>query len=286
MNTQLLAIDLDGTLFDKRGNISAENVEAVHRAQHAGIRVALCTGRGLTESQSAIQALGFTDTLVLANGALIADAETGRTIERATIEPHVMTRIIDTLNNGRDAVLILLDPQHAENDYLIVRPDLLSENTLWWFDYCNATFTPNDHPTEEDLRHAVRAGIVGPANHMPPVQDKIEQTFGPAVFCQHFMAVESTEPCGQPTHVLEVFTAGVNKWTALKWLAECHNILPENIAAIGDHINDLDMIQNAGTGIAMANAVPAVHHAADQATKANTEHGVAHAIDQLIAGNW
>ncbi len=286
MNTQLLAIDLDGTLFDAQGRISQANVDAVHRAQNAGVRVALCTGRGLTESQSAINALGFTGTLVLANGALIADAESRQTLERATIEPHVMIDIIDTLNNGRDAVLILLDPAHAARDYLIVRADLLSKNTLWWFDYCNATFTPNDHPTESDLHHAVRAGIVGPADHMPPVQQRIEQTFGPSVFCQHFMAVDATEPDGQPTHVLEVFTAGVNKWTALKWLAECHNIEPQNIAAIGDHINDIDMITHAGKGIAMANAVPTILAAANHTTASNTENGVAHAIDQLLSGAW
>ncbi len=286
MNYRLLAIDLDGTLFDSHGKVPQANIDALRRAGDAGVLVTLCTGRGLTEAKSAIDALGHRGLLVLANGALIADAESGKTLERATIEPHLVVEVIDKLAEGDDAVLVLFDPAKVEHDYLVVRPERLTDNTKWWFDYCGATYRGVERATEDDVHHAVRVGIVGPASHMPPVQRRIEDAFGGELFVQHFMAVDATEPNGEPTHVFEVFAAGVNKWSALQWLAECHDIRPQQIAAIGDYVNDLEMISGAGCGVAMANATPDVAAIADRTTATNDEAGVARAVEMMLSGAW
>lgn len=286
MRYRLLGIDLDGTLFDSTGRLPRANIEAIRRAEAAGMVVALCTGRGWKESRSAVEALEHRGPLVLANGALISEPDTGRTLHRAVIEPHLSRPVVDHLAAMDEAVLILLDPAESERDYLVVQPQNLTDNTRWWFEYVGATWREVERATEEDLHHAVRVGIVGPASRMPGVQSSLERRFGEQVFVQHFMAVASSAADGEAIHVLEVFAPGVNKWAALRMVAEDHGIAASAVAAVGDHINDVEMIRGAGCGIAMANAVDAVHAVADRRTASNDEAGVAAAIDRLLGGTW
>lgn len=286
MKYRLLALDLDGTVFDSHGKVPAANIEAIHRMQDAGVLVALCTGRGLTESKPAIEALGFTGPLVLANGALVADAETGATLERAIIEPHVAMQVVDLLADSDDAVLALLDPAQAEHDYLVIKPERLTANTLWWFDYCSATYRGVDRPTEHDLRDAVRVGFVGSPQQMPGTRQRIVDVFGDRLFIQHFLAIDGTDEHPEPIHLFEVFAAGVNKWSALNWLAECYDIEPGEIAAIGDNINDVEMLAGAGCGVAMGNAVPEALAVSNRVTATHDEAGVAQAIERLMAEHW
>jgi len=283
---RLLGIDLDGTLFDSTGRPPRANLEAVRRAESAGMIVALCTGRGWKESQIAVEALGHRGPLVLANGALISEPATGRTLHRAVIEPHLSGPVVDHLAAMGEAVLILLDPAECDHDYLVVQPDKLTDNTRWWFDYVGATWRETDRASEEDLHHAVRVGIVGPSSRMPAAQSSLGRRFAEQVFVQHFMAVAESAANGEAIHVLEVFAPGVNKWEALRMVADDHGIAAREVAAVGDHINDVDMIRGAGCGIAMANAVDAVLAVANQRTSSNDEAGVALAIDRLLRGEW
>ena len=105
----------------------------------------------------------------------------------------------------------------------------------------------------------------------------------------HFNAVvPGTNPATADDHILilEAFGLNVNKWTAISWLAEKEGIDPTRIAAIGNDINDIAMLQRAGLGIAMGNAIPEAKSAATRHTLSNQEHGVAHAIDQILRGQW
>ena len=81
---------------------------------------------------------------------------------------------------------------------------------------------------------------------------------------------------------LELMEPGVNKWIAVKTVAESYGIKPEEIMCIGDSNNDLNMIENAGIGVAVANAKPAVCAAAKIVTASNDEDGVAKVIEQII----
>ena len=77
--------------------------------------------------------------------------------------------------------------------------------------------------------------------------------------------------------------AGVSKWTALAKICEGLGIAPSEIAAIGDDTNDIEMIVNAGMGIAMGNAVDDVKRVADYETESNARDGVARAIERLLS---
>lgn len=281
---RMLAIDLDGTLFDPSGRVTEANRQAVRRAQEAGMLVVLATGRGLCESRYALEALGHEGPVVLAGGALVSDPTTGRTLHRAAIEPTLAAEAVEHLRALDHAVLILLDPEPVACDYLVVNGQRLTDNTRWWLSHIGATLHQVDQPAEPDLHHALRVGIVAPAEAMPPIRESLVNRFGRRVMVQHFLAVQ--EESGVDMHVLEVFARGVSKWSALRWVAAEHGIDEREVAAIGDHINDVEMIRRAACGIAMGNAVEAVCEVADRRTETNERDGVAAAIDRILAGQW
>jgi len=283
MKYRMLAIDLDGTLLDPRGHLSPENLNAVRCAQDAGALVVLCTGRGLKEAQQIIDQVGHDCPAVLAGGAQISDPATGQTLYRAGLEPHVALDVVMQLA-PHGAALALVDPQQTEVDYIVVNPGAMTDNTRWWFERLGAKTRELEQPTLEDMHHVIRAGMVGFNDDMAVRQAELEQRFGDALCLQHFQAVQQED--GLAIHVLEVFAAGVNKWSGLQWLAELHDIAPDRIAAIGDHINDVSMVRHAACGIAMANAVDEVRAVADHVTHGHDASGVAMAIVKMLDGTW
>ena len=108
---------------------------------------------------------------------------------------------------------------------------------------------------------------------------------GDRVFFHSFEAVQMPPPA-ESVHILEVFAAGVDKWRGLSWVAQSHGIAPDEIACIGDEINDVQMLRAAGCGIAMGNGIEAAKKAARYVTKDNRNDGVAFAIEQLLSGKW
>lgn len=283
MNYRLLAIDLDGTLFDSNGEVSMENRLAVRRARQAGMLVALCTGRGLCESRSAIEALEHRGPVILAGGALVSDPTTGKTLHRAAIEPALALQLVAYLRRLDQAALVLLDPDPQNYDYLVVGGEHLNENTRGWFQGIGADVRFVERAETIDLHHALRVGIVAPRRLMPPIQAELTARFADRVMIQHFLAVKRQD---EDVHVLEIFAQGVNKWSGLTWLAEEHGIDPAHTAALGDHVNDVQLIARAGCGIAMGNAIDPVKKVARRITLTNDQHGVAAAIDRLLDGSW
>ncbi len=284
MNYRMLALDLDGTVLDTMGMVPDENIQAIRRAQDAGMLVVLATGRGLAESRPAIEALQHEGPVILAGGALVSDPTTGRTLHSALIEANLAAQLVHQLQRERHAVLVLLDPDPYQADYLVINGELLTPNTRWWFDMIGADIRYADRAEARDLHQALRVGIVGPEHVMPPIVQTLQAKFGERIFMQHFNAVKADN--GEDVHVLEVFAQGVTKWSAIKWVAEQHDIPLHAVAAIGDHINDVSMVSCAGCGIAMGNAVDIVRQSARFVTTTNEEAGVAQAIERLLSGEW
>ncbi|MBI1372253.1 MAG: Cof-type HAD-IIB family hydrolase [Phycisphaera sp.] len=283
MKYHMLAIDIDGTLLDTSGQVSLENIEAIDQAREQGMLVVLCTGRGLSESRMVIETLRHDGPVVLACGACVADPKTGKTLQKFPIDAQLAHDLIHVFDHDEHAVLILPDPEQTGHDYLVVAGHNMTANTKWWFGKWDARVRHLEDFAAEDLAHALRIGIVGPPEVMPAIKAELDRQYGQRIVSHHFSAVKEKE---EELHILEVFAAGVNKWRGLVWLAEQHGVDPTQIAAIGDHINDIDMIKHAACGIAMGNAVDSVKAVADRVTETNDNHGVAFAIDRLLSGEW
>ena len=116
----MLAIDLDGTLLDSHGRVSQKNAAAVRAARDAGVRVAVCTGRGLVECAHYLEAIGQRDPVVVAGGSIIACPVQRKTMHRFALEQALVEKATRRLLSHGHPVMILKDPVHAGYDYLMV----------------------------------------------------------------------------------------------------------------------------------------------------------------------
>ncbi len=296
----LIAIDLDGTLLNSRSTISDTNRLAIERAGAAGVRVSICTGRGFNECKHYTAQLGHTEPVVVAGGAILSHAQTGRTLHRFPMDRGLVSRLVGSLTAHGHAALVLKDPAGEEDpglrpghDYLIVSPrgeEAIDPVSRWWFKEhrIGIHVVPSlDHDKHPD--HTVRVGVCGTRARTQAAADELQRDFAGEVVFHHFGAVAPGDHRKQAEDqivILEAFDKRVNKWAAIRWLAERRAIDINRIAAIGNDINDVAMLQGAALGIAMGNAVPEAQAAADRHTLANDADGVAHAIDMILAGEW
>lgn len=291
----LLAIDLDGTLVNSHHTISKENLEAIDAARAAGIRIVICTGRGLKECREFLSLLNHSDAVAVAGGSIIADPRDGSTIHRFEIPPATVASAVCALHRHGHAAMILKDPHAADLDYLVVQSEhnfTLDPVMDWWFERMNLNvkyiqnITSDPHPA-----HSVRIGAFGINTSIAKVATDLTASLANVTAFHHFPAVVKPEHAlrlapGEKFHILELFSPQGNKWAALQFLANQLGIPHSRIAAIGDEINDISMISNAGLGIAMGNAIPEITAVATRSTTSNDLHGVAHAISNILRGTW
>ena len=297
----LLALDLDGTLFGPDGRVSPANRRAVEVARQAGIEVVLCTGRALIESKIAIAAVdadkpsaGRTVApMVCAGGAMVCDVASKRTLHRWAMDADLVSRLCDHFAREERAPLILKDRDAAGFDYLVVNSGPIEYPTQWWFDAMDVEVKfIDDIAHDPHPEHTVRVGFAATADRMAGLAQSIHAEFGREATTQHFGAVSGPSNGVQhgvkeeSIHLLEVFDPHVSKWTAIHRLALEQGIGRERVCAIGDEVNDLAMIEGAGLGIAMGNAAVAVKEVAQIETLSYGADGVAHAIDMILTGQW
>lgn len=283
MRYQLIGIDLDGTLLPASGVVSDANVAAIAAARQAGVTVVPCTGRAWRESQMATHA--FDRIGIFVTGAVINDLKTGRSLDLAVIEPHLVMTVVRQLYDLPEAVFILHERSLSGYDYLVTGRGKLTGSTKAWFQMNDSIVRFVDDPQPDDLHHALRVGVVAPSRRVAAIERQLRETFENKVNTHSFQAVASVGS-EDGIHVLEIFSGDVDKWRGLQWIAHEHDIADDRIAFIGDEINDLPAIRRAGCGIAMGNAQAVIKDAADRHTGDCDDDGVAGAIDKLLTGAW
>ena len=285
----LIAIDLDGTLMGTNELVSQANIDAVRRARDAGITVLVCTGRGLGESARAMKAIDQRDPVMVAGGSIIADPVSGETLHRFTMSQQVVAAASELFHEANCPALIMKDPAEIGYDYLVVHSDEehpIHPITKWWFDdhQLSVNYAKQVHH-DEHPEHTVRVGVCIEQSVSNAISKKIGELLGNDVWLYDFPCVMPKDHRGEIVHILELFAAKINKWAAISWYLDRHNIDASRVAAIGDQVNDVPMIEAAGVGIAMGNAIVEVQEHAKYTTATNDNDGVAHAINAILDGN-
>lgn len=286
MRYRLLITDLDGTLLDRQGRVSARNLDAIRRLQDSGVEVIPATGRALRECGHVLDFIRHEGHAITAGGALVHDARDGSVVLRRGPCPDTVRHVARVLSEYEHLVQLLQDHTQAGVDYVIVGEQRFDPATEWWFETLPLTYRRVPSLAHHDEQgHTVRVGTVARGELLGPIVERLRGELGDLIAVQHWSALTAEAATGSSTHILEAFGRGVNKWTAIETLCAEYGIDPKETVAVGDGLNDLEMVREAGLGIAMANADPRIAAVADSRVGHHDSHGFADAAELVIAAN-
>jgi 5-amino-6-(5-phospho-D-ribitylamino)uracil phosphatase len=278
---RLLAVDVDGTLLNSRNEVSPENRRALHRAHEAGLRVCLCTGRSLSETRDVIDQLGLdSDAGVFVFGAVVSELPAGRTVHRAEIPAPLASRLVGHFTERGYPVLVLYDgtADGCGWDYRLIAGERNVEAYEQWLRFAPARCERLD-AWQNGPYAPVRIGIIDNPEHIEETVTLLGRQFPPSEL--------KFNPIYAPNyglHVVECFAPQVNKWYGIGRVAARMGIAEHQIVAVGDDVNDLEMITHAGLGVAMGNAILRIKAAAGWHAPSNDENGVAAVVEAVLRG--
>ena len=266
---KLVAIDMDGTLLNSKKELLEETKQYFkdfHKKETETLLV-LCTGRPETGIRPYLKDLGYLEEnhyIISQNGANIYESRTGKRVMDALLDSAAIQKWIELGKKHGISVM------GAGVDYYYCFDQ---EPTEWMeFDVKLVSGKLKRIPTKESLNtDFYKILLMGDEEQLNEFE-----TFIPQEWRDEFYVVRSQK------YLVEVLTKGVNKAFGLEKLAQKLNILPSEIAAIGDAANDVEMLEYAGLAIAMGNASEEVKAISDIVTDTNENNGVIKAIDQLI----
>ncbi|MBP2655258.1 MAG: yidA 2 [Firmicutes bacterium] len=266
MTIKMVALDLDDTLLNSTHAVSLRAHRAIQLAVEAGVMVTMATGRMYRSALPYALELGLDVPLVTYNGALIKWSRSGETLLHRPIDVSLAEEILNLfrqqgwyIQSYINDVLYVAEKNHYADYYE-------SMTGIAAIPLGQEFYTMGSQPS--------KLLVVAEPRQLAMIRKAVADAFGKRVN----LAVSG------PMY-LEIVNPMVSKGRALAFLAESRGIIREEVMAVGDSQNDLDMISYAGFGVAMGNAMPEVIAAADAVTAANDADGVAEAIEKYVLEN-
>ena len=260
---KLLALDLDGTLIGESPEISARSVHAVQEAARLGVKVTLATGRMYRAATPYAEQLGIVTPLICYQGAQIREPVSGEIIWETGIDREIALEVLRYSREngyhvnafaGDELYMAELTPEGKfYSERAKVEPNIVGDLTEWLDEDVIKLVMITDEPTTLKII------------------DELSERFGKRLY------VTRSFP-----NYAETISPDASKGKALTYLAKRLDIPLENVMAIGDDLNDIDMVAAAGLGVAMRNSAPDVVSNAQYVTGTVDEDGVAAAIERFI----
>lgn len=280
---KLIASDMDGTLLNDRMTVSDANIAAIERANEAGVEFVVATGRGLSEAQPLVSGLKVKPAFITLNGARVF-SENGELLVDLPIPRELITGVrkdleaqgfyyelvtdrgifseskVRRIQNVAD-LLTRLNPDTSFKIAVVLASARLELMDIHYVDTCDSLLLD---PTVEVLKI-----LVFDARGQSAFAD-IRAKYGE----DHGVVITSSSD-----NNIEINNIEAQKGLALTRLARMRGYDIADVMAIGDNLNDRSMIEAAGIGVAMGNAIPEIRQIATHITGTNIQDGVAQAID-------
>lgn len=278
---------MDGTLLNEKMEVSNRNIQAIKKAEQSGIEFIIATGRGLSEAKPFLKNHIHPGFITL-NGAEVFDNKENL-ISSNPLSVASQAKVVDyfhkynvyfevvtnkgIFSNDREArvnnlanLLVKLNPGINFKQALRDTQERVKMMPMNFVDNYDAIFNDKSYKIMK---------LIGFNEHqhriLAPLKKDITKNIKDVV-------VTSSSP-----NNVEINSVNAQKGIALLQYAQNRNILPEEIMAIGDNLNDYSMIKAAGTGVAMANAIPVIKDIAQISTDSNINDGVAKIIEETVA---
>lgn len=262
----LLVCDLDGTLLDADGTVSGRTEAAIDALRGAGVEIAIATGRVPKGIEALVHRLAIVGPQITMHGGLVIDLDTGERIFSEVLGPSQVDELV-AVGAELDLPTLLCYPDGFRTNQL--RPEVVD------------LFVPYDEPLPvvagdlRDLRGsaphkiAIWTGPDGYEAALTLVRERLGDRF----------AITSGD-----NRSIEILPRGVDKGRATRALARSRGLSMEDVAAIGDGTNDIELLRAAGSSVAMRHARPEVRASARQVIPGDLPDEPASAIGLLYPG--
>jgi Cof subfamily protein (haloacid dehalogenase superfamily) len=261
---RLIACDIDGTLLNSQHELTSRTEHVLRRAMARGARVVLATGKSFTSSKGLIQHLGLTTPGVYVQGLVICAAD-GEVLHSQTLDLDIIQRITTFAEAENLSVLAY----SGSRLMMAVKDKELMDILV--------------------AHHEPRPDIVGPLSRVAsdlPLNKLIvscREEKMPALRKRLREHVDGrAEVVLSTSFLLEILPLGASKGAGLAWLLDYLGVPTDEVLAIGDGENDIEMLRMAAIGVAVANAMPAVKDMADAIVASNNDDGVAQAVERYV----
>jgi Cof subfamily protein (haloacid dehalogenase superfamily) len=258
---KLIALDVDGTLLNDNYEITERTKQTIRTVHEAGSRIVLCTGRSPVSTLPLLKELGLEGTMITHNGA-------------ATVYADVQgTKLLHQYSFAMDEIGSMLGYlRKAGIHFDVCTPfDMYIENLGDYEKAMYKKFLINPHLVK-DIAELQEPIVKFTLFSEPDVLDRVQRELDDLKLYGNLRMIRSGDL------FIDVMSPVANKGNALKELASSWDIEAKDVMAIGNYFNDLEMMEFAGLGVAVANSPVGVLAAADAVTASNNEDGVHEAI--------
>lgn len=263
-----ISLDMDGTLLNSAGQVSAENIDAIQRINQAGIPVVLASGRPINSlTRIGQEWLQVPIYQIGNNGASIANQQ-GQIIGQSLIDNSVIMAVATI----------------AERYAVNVNFSTMNKWIHFTHQITLTAVDKYDETSDEYQVHTVKQFAKLNTDIKNPVMKFGMHILDDVKFEQVRKALQTLPltVVESDTHFLEAMAVGVSKYTALKQLAAIQGWPIDRILAFGDYENDIELLDNVGFSVAMENGLAMVKQTADYVTVDNNQHGVAKVLNYYL----
>ena len=285
---KLVAIDLDGTMLNSYGMVTENTKQAIKNTINKGTEVIIASGRPIDSIKTIAKEIGSENYFIAGNGALIYDIKKDEIIYEKFMNKQKVLEIIKICEENSISYNIYTEKT------IIAKG--LKYNVLYYYKEnlkkeenkkTNITIVEDVYEYIKNLENEKFLKIT--------VCDETKSVFNSIIrklrtvedidvldvlHMSRKMIKQGTEDVPIEYYYTEISLKDVDKWNAIEYLANKMNISKDEIIAIGDNINDKEMIENAKVGIAMGQSTPVITEIADIVTLNNNEDGVAKALEK------
>ncbi len=287
---KLVAVDLDGTLLNEYGEVTSRTKDIINKLQKKGVKVIIASGRPIDSIKTIAEEINSNEFFIAGNGAIIYDVLKEKNIYEQYIPKYKVLEVAKICSENNISYNI-----YTENG--IITQDL-KFNVLFYYkenlkksDNKKTIITKVDDIVEYvknlndvkclkitvcDESKTIFKSIMRRLNVIQDIEVMGIYHMSRKVF------KNGTEDVPIEYYCTEISYGEVDKWNAIKYLFPILDIKQNEVITIGDNINDMKMIENAGLGVCMGQADPKIKDVANIVTEDNKREGVANALERIF----
>ena len=277
MAIRLIAIDLDGTLVNSRGEVSPKNRSCLREAVDGGVNVIIVTGRRYHSALPFVEQVPGAPFIISSNGARIGTAS-GEVLHTNLLPWETARHVLAASRDYLGYAAAFFDI--SGRGQIVMREEAASDGPLrWYLKSCPDCLLQVPDLLTEMTRDPLQVTFGGPPSAIEPLEPVLRASNVAPRF-----HLTWTKYLTRNLSLLDVMNQTCSKGSALGYWARKCEIRREEVMAIGDNLNDLEMLEFAGQPVLMAN------HNLDPVpdgwpvTDSNDDDGVAHAIERFVLG--